>query len=484
MSEKNRWIILVALSVLFAGGVSAMIYLQNKQIQGWHADADALRTKIAQERALTKKTPDLVKEVIIQRETDAIIKEILSAEEDINNLVRTLQEFEYESGISITSLKKQKATKSRRGKEDFDRVGYTLSFEASAFELLAFLDLVESHSRFMSVAAFKLTGARRQAYDGGEEPRHRVQLDVETYVYKPKEGTREVRIDGYDRKRDLLVSEISKRTSDLRVPTYEYRGAGGRRDPWVDPRVPISQDGLPVLSIEEQIAIVDELVVQAEAAEVLWEHAAEADNLIAEMKARAQLEEKIALVEEAARRVESEGQLVFVPARNRFDKQVMERLLKLRGQLDSTQGGLGPSLAELQESVDTMQRYIQGQEYELALEAFNAMESRLAAIPERDHGRRSFVQGLNELKRLAEIVLDFEAITIDISGVAILEDRRPVALINGQAVAEGELLSDDLIVRNIRRNQIEFAYRGLVLARPVESEWHGPQPNNARSNQR
>lgn len=482
MSEKTRWILLIAMSFLFAVGVSTLIYLQHRQIQEWHVEADGLRTKITQDRALIKQTPELVKEVIIQRETDTLIKGILSDEKDVNNLVRTLQDFEDESNISITSLKQQKnQQRGRSKKEDFERVGYTLSFEASGFELLDFLDLVESHSRFMSVSAFKLTGARRQQYENGDEPRHRVQLDLETYVYTPKSGAKEVKIDGYDHKRDLLVSEISKRTSDLRVASYDYGGAQGRRDPWVDPRVPVTIDGAGVITIPEQIAIVDELVVQAEEAEALWETVAAADNLIAEMKARAQLEEKLALIDEAVRRVEDEGQLVYVQARNRFDKQVVARLGRLRGELDNTQGGIGPSIAELEESVETMRRYIQSQEYELALEAFDAMETRLAAIPDRDHVRRPYVQGLNELKRLAEIVIDFEAIELQINGVAILEDVSPVALINGQAVSEGEFLADNLIVRNIRRNQIEFAYRGLVLARPVESDWQGPQPNHARS---
>ena len=98
-------------------------------------------------------------------------------------------------------------------------------------------------------------------FEQGEEiPRHKIQIDLETYVYQAKQGSKEVRIDGYDRKRDLLVSEIAKHQAERRVPAYEYRGPRGRRDPWVDPRIPRSLgDGPPPLSIEEQNAIVDEL---------------------------------------------------------------------------------------------------------------------------------------------------------------------------------------------------------------------------------
>ncbi len=485
MSEKKPWIVLIGLSVLIAIGASTLIYMQNRQIQDWHAEADTLRTKIAQDRATIKKTPDLVKEVIIQRETDALIKEILSDKEDVNNLARTLETFGEESGIKYSSVKPQKNTKGKRSKDDFDRVGYTLQFDANAFQLLAFLDYVESHSRFMSVTGFKLTAARKQSFEDGEELVHRVQLDLETYVYLPTGGTEEVRIDGYDHKRDLLISEISKRNADLRVPSYEYKGPRGRRDPWVDPRFPAVEDGRPVLSVEEQITMVEGLIGRADLAEDLWEKASDPDiDLITEMKTRADLEEAIAMLDEDVRRVEDGGQLIYVPARSRFENQVVRRLDEIRSGLDSTQGGIGPSVAELGESVETMKRYISSQEYEAAAEAFESMKLRLAAIPERDETRKPYLQMLNELNWLAQTVLDFEAIPLSITGVAILENERPVALINGQAVSEGELISDELFVRNITRNQIEFAYRGLVLARPFESGRYGSEPVNARTNKK
>jgi len=42
-----------------------------------------------------------------------------------------------------------------------------------------------------------------------------------------------------------------------------------------------------------------------------------------------------------------------------------------------------------------------------------------------------------------------------------------VVLINGHAVQEGELVHDEVIVRDISPELIQFAYRGVVLARAV-----------------
>ena len=88
MSEKKRWIILVSLSLLVAIGFGVMIFMQYKKIDERRDQIASLKTNIEKDRETIKKTPDLIKEVIIQRETDVTIKEILSDDEDINKLSR------------------------------------------------------------------------------------------------------------------------------------------------------------------------------------------------------------------------------------------------------------------------------------------------------------------------------------------------------------------------------------------------------------
>ena len=466
--ERKRWIVLIAASLLLAGGLLALNYFQRERIDERRAEAESLRRTIADDRALIEQTPDLVKQVIVQRETDVVIKQLLSDEEDINNLVRTLRQFEEGSEITITSLKKQRDNRNRRGRvQDFDRVGYTLTFQADAFQFMSFLDRVETHSRFMSVTAFKLQAASRQNYDREGGPRHKVTIDLETYVYKPTGTAEHVRIDHYDRKRDLLISEISQRGAELRITSYTYHGQAGRRDPWVDPRIQSEGSGAG-LTIQEQFALVDELIAKAEEAEQLAEDLSEAPNVIAEMKVRAQLEERIAFLESEIMRVRAENLLLFVPASRRFDQRVVDVVERLGGVLQIELRGQGPSVAVLRETAEAMDRHIRNQQYELAIEIFEAIEPRLA-LAEKEELKRTWVQTLVELTALAQTVIEFEAIELNIGGIAIYEDHRPVALINGQAVAEGELIGQELIVRNIGPEQIEFAFRGLILARIVET---------------
>lgn len=464
MNEKKRLLITIGIAVLAAIGLGTLIYFQHETIEKRRAEVATLTKSIEEDRALLQKTPELVKTVIVQRETDGVIKEILSDDQDINNLVRTLTTFAEQSSFTFTSIKKQRDAK--RNKDEFDRVGYGLAFEADAFQLLDFLNKVESHKRFMSITKMQLQAAGRKDFEDGELPRHRVTLDLETYVYAPTANTKEVRIDQYEKKRDLLVSEISKRSAELRVPSYEYRGQRARRDPWIDPRVPV--DGGPTLPIEEQIALVDELAEQAQAISDLWDETKAAQNLIQTLKLRTDLEQRLALIEEEIRRVDAGGQLVFVPALRRFDKNVVSVVRTVREGMDTGEGGAGVSTALLRETSEAMERHIDAQEYELSLQAFATVESRLG-IADQDPVKQPLVKTLRELKHVADTVLAFEAIELDIGGVAIYAGRPPVALINGQAVSEGEIIGDELIVHSIRPDRIEFAFRGLVLARILES---------------
>ena len=465
--EKKKKVLFIGGSLLLAAGLGTLIYFQHEGIERRRVEVAQLKKSIEEDKKILQETPDLVKRVIIQRETDGVIKEILSDEKGVNELSRTLSRFAQESGFTFTNVKEDSRA-NKKSKEDFERVSYTVSFEADAFQLLAFLNRVESHARFISVTALKLSAAGRNTYVADSVPRHRITLDLETYVYAPTSNLKDVKIDQYEKKRDLLVSEISKRAAEVRVPVYEYRGQRARRDPWIDPRVPV--DGGPTMPIEEQIALVDGLAEKATEIAKLWEEARAADNLIKTMKLRNDLEERLALLEEEIRRVDAGGLLVFVPAMRRYDKGVVEVVATVRDQMQSGDGGGGgASTALLRETFEAMDRHIQAQEYELALQAHNTVESRLG-IADQDPVKEPLVKNIRALKHLADTVLAFEAIPLDVQGVALYEGRDPVALINGEPFTEGEMLGDELLIHAIRTDQIEFAFRGLILARPLSSE--------------
>jgi len=464
MTEKKKLWTIIGTGVVVAGGLGGLIYYQHTKVEEAREKAAGLTREIEAGRTLISSTPDLEREVITQRETDSVVAEILPGDEDINNFVRTLRNFEEDSGVKIVSLKEK--TISDREQLEFDRVAYTLSLDGDAFQLLSFLDEVESHARFMSVTNMKLTAARSKR-GSSEQPRHKITLDVETYVYEPQDGGEPVKVENYDRKRDLLMSEITRRRAELTVNAYEYRGPRGRRDPWIDPRVPVGDDGQLVLSIEQQIALVDELVERMALVETAWQQVVDAPNLIAKMKTRADFDHQLTMLEEEVRRVTDENQLVFIPAERRFHSEVVTALEELRRELSDDRGGFGPSVAELKETLAAMDRHFERGEFELGLQAFRIIEPGLE-VAERDDVRGPLAMRLREKSDIGLGVLDFNRIPLVINGVALHEDLAPVAIINGKSIGVGEMLpGTEVIVQGILKDEIEFNFRGLTLIRRI-----------------
>lgn len=471
MDAKQRMLAIGIGGFVLACVQGFLVHSQRSSIETMREEVVSLEGNIAQARTTIGKTSDLEREVILRRETDEVAKRILPNNDDILNFVRTLREFEEQSGVKISQIRDKSSSASSRTKKkddsDFEKVAYSISFEADAFQMLAFLDQVESHERFMRVPSFKLSAAQRDNYgDSSSLARHEVEVEVETYVYQPRAGSARTKIDGYERKRDLLATEISARQREMSIETYDYKGHRNRRDPWVDPRMPANRaPGDLVLSIEDQIRLVEDLVARTQEASDLLERWQSANNLIADIEARSVLEKSLTALEEEVRRVDSEDQLLFVLAQQRFQSEVLDEIDRIRGALAETDDKQVP-IAVLEQAVETMRNHLASGEYELALEAFTGVEGRLQGI-DRDPQRRPYVEQLEEYRHMARTVLEFAGLAIDVRGVVDLGGDRKVALINGKTYAPGEIVAPDLLLTGIESDQLSFVFKEVKLTRPL-----------------
>jgi hypothetical protein len=461
VNERQAWLTILIGGSTLAVGLGALIYLQTGKIGEAETEVETLRTKVVSSRKLIEGTSTLEREVIVQREMSEVIRDVLPDEEDMNNWVRTIQGFSEESGVRIRALKK-KPDDPRAKKGAFDDVMYTFTLESDAFELLDFVNLVETHERLMRVPRLKITAAKRQKVEESGAAAHKAQLDIETFVYEPKNEAPPVKIEGYERKRDLMVGEINRRRLDLAFTSFTYRGARGRRDPWVDPRVPV--DGGSSLSVPEQMDIVQGLYLQMQDVLTQWGVVKGTKNVVEEMMANHDLEEMLVHLEEEVRRVEVEGAITYLPSQRRFQLEVVDSLVALRQALSAIDGSRGPSVERLREVLDSMDRYLVQEEYEHVLDTFRIIANQLDFI-EDDPLRKPFVEKLRRKALIARIVREFEEIEIDVGGVAIIDGRPAVAHINGEPLSAGDMIGNNLLIKEIRSNEIEFIYRGVVLAR-------------------
>lgn len=461
MNTKRWWIGIIGGGSLCALGLGAAIWLQNKSIEETRVEVAGMRTNIDSSRKLIEGTPALEREVIVLRELTEVMKSILPDNDDVNNLVRTLQTFCDETGLRTTNLKKK--ADNTRGKSEFDKVGYTLQLEGDTFQLLKFLDRVEGHARFMRVPNFQVASNARGATDKNAATTHRIQIDVETFVYDKKKDDKQAKIDGYDRKRDLLLGEINRRKLALTVSNYTYRGARGRRDPFIDPRVPIQGDGESALSVQEQMDLVQGLFDRTQAVLAKWEEVKTAENVIVEMMTRSELESQLTKLEEDVRRVEAEKSVRYVPSERRLSIEVSSVLNGLRAELSAVAADRGPSEAQLKQVEETMLSHLERAEYKLALEAFGLIEKELA-IAKADPLRKPLVERIDELARESRTVLEFEKVKMTITGV-LIAGNRACALINGKTLFVGDMFDGEILVRDIKPDEIEFIFRGVIFAR-------------------
>jgi hypothetical protein len=65
----------------------------------------------------------------------------------------------------------------------------------------------------------------------------------------------------------------------------------------------------------------------------------------------------------------------------------------------------------------------------------------------------------------AQTVIEFQKLELKVGGVAVGDGGVSSVLINGKSVGVGDMLDQELLVRAIRPDEIEFIFRGVIFAR-------------------
>ena len=448
------------------GGLGWLIWSEYSGIEEARGEVATLRTQLDSGRKLLTGTPALEKDVIVLRETEAAIKEILPDDKDLYNLHRDLQGFCESTEVRITSIKrKESAAARKKDPETFEKVTYELTLEGDAFQVLAFLDRVEGHTRFLRIPTINWTASGEKAIETQGRAAHRVKLELETFVYQPQGGPEPTKIEGYARKRELLLGEISKHRDAVAVEHYSYRGQRGRRDPWVDPRVPVDESGTLTMPVAEQTERVDAIVEKADEITRLWEEVNRPGVAYVErVRLRAELDVRLGEIEADVRKLSAENVITYQVAHARLLREAIEPMAAVRRQLLSVDGPVGPPTEILRSLLADMQGYMDDGRPKLALESFATIEQQLPLV-QHDPVRKGLAESIRQAAGDARVLIDFQAIELKIGGVAIQEGSEPIALINGRALGEGDLVAKDLVVGGIRSGEIEFVFRGLVLVR-------------------
>ncbi|MEM8711903.1 MAG: type 4a pilus biogenesis protein PilO [Planctomycetota bacterium] len=467
MKDQKFWAIFAGVAGVIAAGAGYLIYSEKGQIEDAKAKVATLRSDIATARDTVRKTADIEREVIVLREISDRIREILPNTKDLTNVVRDFQEYSKEAGVATSGFRPSSSNNRNQQTGAFEKVAYQLTLEADTFQFLDFLNRIETHSRFMGASSFKISAASRKSLEKDGIANHRIQMEVETYKYVPRAGEAdEVKIAGYERKRDLLAGEINRRRQALTLETFRYRGPRGRRDPLIDPRVPARVDDPNAWTVQRQMEEVTELISRMEEAPKYWEASNAADSVLERMVQRSELEKILAMLGDDLNRIEKEARISYKPAEKRLSIGVIDPLQELRLALKQSQAIAGPTLAELQTVGDTMVRHIDDGQFDLALDSYKALADSLNLV-RGDKEREELADWLRQLAEDATTLRDFEQIDLVIGGYAIIEGTDPVVIIDGtrRSVGDPVIAHPELTVHDVRPNEVDFVFRGAVLTR-------------------
>lgn len=459
--DKRAWAWIGASTALLGLTLGSMIYMRQGEIEAAQQEVATLKAQISSSRKTVEGTSGLEQEVIVLREVANAINQILPGEEDLNGLNDDFHRYATDASVRATAFKPKPDRGVSGAKLDFEKVVYTLNLEGGIFQFLDFLNRIETHHRFLAIPSFRVTSSTRQELDNHGEARHQIQMDVETYTYSSRGALQPVRIEGYERKRDLLSAEIGRRRKALTVGRYAYRGDRGRRDPWIDPRVPELGDG-EGWPVRDQLAKVDDLAAMMVDVSQQWTAVGEAQDVLERMVKKDSLLGMLGDLDEELRRVSAEGAITYVPAQRRLESEVYAPRALLADELDSGPSA-GLTMGELEVIQEQMINHIDRGEYSLALQVYVPMRSELDFVAS-DPARSGPAMLIHDLAVEAETLRDFSEIQLNFSGSFFI-GKKAAIVINGRPRTVGDALQSGLEIAEIRKNEVDFYFRGFVLTR-------------------
>lgn len=446
--------------VFYAQGLIAEI---ETAIDGKQQSIAAAETKIGQ-------IPMLEKETIILRENLGEYVKILPDTKALNEFVRMINQFENQSGIKGTGLI-PKTGAAAKSSERFALIEYSYDCQATLWEFLKFVNLIENYERFVSISEFSIQSGDKgkQAETREGDIVHQVRLTLQTYTYNGKLSGKEANIPDYEGQVAALHEEILKRLQTIRIEKYAPPGNQGRRDILVDPRVRGDEQLAGALTPQEQRIILQRNLDAVKNLGDMFQRMRRQDLTMFEQYS---LEKRLkeALLS-ATTAVESDApRITYGPYKAQWAKDVVQGLAQVREALDVKQHTdvvVDPYLPqkELEQLVADLQNDCQTGQLEEAKTRYETVSSRLN-IPATE-SRHALAVAAKAWHMKATTALDFRGLDLRLQGVVVNRGGRSGVLLNGEVYEEGEYVSDELLVKLVEEEKVWFVFRGLTLVRTM-----------------
>ena len=233
LSERQRVGVTIGASVLLAGGITALVFVDRNDIEEADANIARLDQKIQAAEVEIRKTKEREDKVIVYREVAERELGILPQKQQIADFHASLASALTQTGVRFTKLPDSAPKESELAKGVYVTAN-TIECEGDTASFLRLVNTIENDERLSSVTGFKVKGGARQK-EGERAPLHKMTLNLETYFYDPPKGAPKVAIANYDAR--LEDPKVRKEIADFtpeKQETYFLRPSASRRDVFVD----------------------------------------------------------------------------------------------------------------------------------------------------------------------------------------------------------------------------------------------------------
>lgn len=460
LTEKQTLGVILGVSLLLTGGAGGGVWWAKGLVEEEHNQIAAKEKKRQAAQVKIRKIPEAINEVIVLRESVAEHVKILPNAAEIEEFLRATQRFVTMSGIVVEQMKE---VRTRGGGGAFQPLSYQLKFDATLWQFMKLMNFFESYERFVKVRGFSLNGG--DAPDDDSPAVHSIAMTVETYRYTTQAAGKLAKIAGYEEKRKKLMAKIRNSAPLLLEDPYQFRGKQGRRDPFVDPRRPegTNPNSLPA---EEQKRLINELGAEVAKLQELWNARQDGSKTMFEQM---ELQRRVVVgIKTLEPRVQDQMTRngISVPAlRSRWFKEVSQPFKELSQEVLKKDGETPGFLtkSEFASVIKKMKEALINGSHEDAVHQYQAVFDKTKVPASHPLYRmRNRVEGLALRARVA---LEFAGKQLEITGVLVNAQGKSGVIINGEVFEEGEFPEENLFVKKVREEEVEFVYRGFTLVK-------------------
>ncbi len=460
MSEKQIMLSIALSGLVLSGASFGGVYWTQGKIAEEQSAIEGIDGKIKQAKAKKVRIPQDEKDVIILRENVGEYVKILPDSGDLSNYARRVNSLVNRSGVNLTQYIKQNVTGKSQGA--FGRYSYSLTFEATLWQFMKFMNLFESHKRFVAVKSFSLTAGSVDPDNPFEAVRHQISMVIETYVYNQAAGGKKpVTIGAYNSKRDILREEIYLARKNIKVLKYTFTGEKHRRDIFIDPRFEEGADGASVENPREVQRRIEELGNEISALLNRYEKAKNEEIMIeryAEFSEIKKVYSKLRAKAEELKELQTLDRHSLI-----YNNKIVLPLENLAAALDKNRDSADSwTLTQLQGNLEKMQDMLVDGDLISAKTLYETMRD--AGLEFKDE-RGKVAEIMEVLYEKALAALEFKSLTLEMRGVILLPKGISIAIINGKTYQEGDAINNDLYLKEVQREYVVFLYKGVEIAK-------------------